>query len=317
MTYTIEFWNDNRFAPGDISLVDDLDDYVRFLYAESNEYFELTVDEHDSTILRITNVKEIPAGVHVYEVFVCDFGGVPVGYTVRNTVGGNTTATTKISASLALSAVKTVDGAPPGDGEVFSFLLLDQQHRVLQTAVNDSAGTVTFQPIPYGVEDLGKTFTYYISESIPTGESAYVYDEGAYAVTATLGDAADAEGIVPISVSIEKNGAPEDSIAFNNVRPVVEKTSVCGSKTWDDADDQDGKRPESIVIDLFADDVFLDSRTVSAADGWAWAFEDLNKYDQDRLIVYSIREEPVPEYQSQVDGYNVTNRHVPLKISFR
>ena len=113
VTYTIEFWNDNRFASGDISLVDDLDDYVRFLYAESNEYFELTVDEHDSTILRITNVKEIPAGVHVYEVFVCDFGGVPVGYTVRNTVGGNATATTKINASLALSAVKTVDGAPP------------------------------------------------------------------------------------------------------------------------------------------------------------------------------------------------------------
>ena len=32
-----------------------------------------------------------------------------------------------------------------------------------------------------------------------------------------------------------------------------EKTEVAGEKTWDDANDQDGKRPESITVNLLAD----------------------------------------------------------------
>ena len=47
-----------------------------------------------------------------------------------------------------------------------------------------------------------------------------------------------------------------------------EKTSINGIKVWDDADNQDGKRPTSITVNLVADGVATNkSVTVTAADG--------------------------------------------------
>ena len=52
---------------------------------------------------------------------------------------------------------------------------------------------------------------------------------------------------------------------------------LSGSKTWDDADNQDGKRPDSITIRLYADGTELKDKalTVTAEDGWKWSFTDL------------------------------------------
>ena len=315
VTYTIEFWNENGFATGEISLIDDLDDYVTFLYAENNEYFELTVDENDPSILHIANIKEIPGGTHVYETFVCDFSGVPIGHTVFNTAGGNTTITAKIRAIFALTATKAVDGLAPREGEIFTFKLMDQNRRVLQTVPSDENGKVSFQELHYGVEDLGKTFTYYVAEEIPSEDNSFLYDTSEYVVVVTVGEAADEDGNIPVTVSISKNGTAIDGVSFNNERPAIEKTRVSGSKIWNDADNQDGKRPESIIVNLYADGVKIDSKTVTAEDGWEWEFNDLIKYNGDRLIVYTVDEGPVPEYQSEVDGYDITNSYSPKKIS--
>ena len=51
-----------------------------------------------------------------------------------------------------------------------------------------------------------------------------------------------------------------------------ETVSVFGTKVWNDADNQDGIRPESIVIRLFADGTEVAHKTVTAADGWKWNF---------------------------------------------
>ncbi|MBR5800681.1 MAG: Cna B-type domain-containing protein [Lachnospiraceae bacterium] len=91
-----------------------------------------------------------------------------------------------------------------------------------------------------------------------------------------------------------------------------ETTEVSGEKTWDDADNQDGKRPESITIRLFADGTEIDSVTVTEADDWKWSFTELPKYrDGGVEIVYTITEDEVADYDSEVDGYNVTNTHEP------
>jgi|GEM_PF-2725517 len=314
VTYTIEFWNENSFAPGEIALTDDLDDHVRFLYADDSEYFALTADENDPSLLRITNVKAIPGSTRVYVTFVCDFSGVPAGYTVFNTVGGNTTTTKKVRASFSLTGVKTVNGAAPGSGEVFTFRLMDRDHRVLQTVVNDPAGEIVFKEIQYGLEDLGKTITYYVSETPPSGEEPYVYDTAEYEVAVTLAAAADENGIVPVTIAVSKDGSPAEEVRFDNER-IMEKTCVSGSKTWDDGDDRDGKRPESITVRLCADGRETDSRTVTARDGWRWTFDDLPKYDADREIVYTVREDPVPGYQGEVHGFDITNRHSPEKTA--
>ncbi len=100
---------------------------------------------------------------------------------------------------------------------------------------------------------------------------------------------------------------------YNHHTP--EKVSVEGSKTWDDADNQDGKRPESITVRLFADGTEVTSKIVTANDNWSWSFTGLDKYNSGTEIVYTISEDTVADYTTVVDGYNITNTHTPEKIS--
>ena len=94
-----------------------------------------------------------------------------------------------------------------------------------------------------------------------------------------------------------------------------EKISISGSKTWDDADNQDGKRPESITVRLFADGTEVASKAVTANDNWSWSFTGLDKYNSGTEIVYTISEDTVADYTTVVDGYNITNTHTPEKTT--
>ena len=95
----------------------------------------------------------------------------------------------------------------------------------------------------------------------------------------------------------------------------TETTSISGKKTWNDANDQDGKRPESITINLFANGEKVQSKTVTAADGWKWTFENVDKYAGGKEITYTITEDAVAGYTTTVNGYNVTNSYAPGKTS--
>ncbi len=90
-----------------------------------------------------------------------------------------------------------------------------------------------------------------------------------------------------------------------------EKIDISGSKSWDDNNNQDGKRPDSITIRLYADGEEIKTATVTEAEGWAWSFTDLDKYSNGKEIVYTITEDTVAEYEATVNGYDVTNTHVP------
>ncbi len=94
-----------------------------------------------------------------------------------------------------------------------------------------------------------------------------------------------------------------------------EKTEVSGSKTWDDNNNQDGKRPVSIKINLYANGEYVDSRTVTEADDWSWKFDGLDKYASGNLINYTITEDTVSGYTSTVNGYDVENSHTPATTS--
>ena len=97
----------------------------------------------------------------------------------------------------------------------------------------------------------------------------------------------------------------------------VSKISVSGTKTWDDNDDQDGKRPESITVRLYANGTEFASKDVTAEDGWTYSFEDLDKYANGTEIEYKITEDSVDEYEKEVTGYDITNTHTPEKITFK
>lgn len=94
-----------------------------------------------------------------------------------------------------------------------------------------------------------------------------------------------------------------------------ETIKISGSKTWDDADNQDGKRPESITIRLYAngEEAVGHVQTVTAADGWSWKFTDLPKFEDGEEIIYTISEDQVSGYQPEIDGYDITNSYTPVK----
>ena len=106
----------------------------------------------------------------------------------------------------------------------------------------------------------------------------------------------------------------EGSYNIKNVHE-PEVTSIEGAKTWDDADNQDGKRPESITVRLYADGTEVEAKTVTQADGWKWSFTNLPKYSKGTLITYTITEDVVKDYTTTYDGYNITNSYTPEKTS--
>jgi hypothetical protein len=81
----------------------------------------------------------------------------------------------------------------------------------------------------------------------------------------------------------------------------TEIVSVSVSKIWDDVDDLDGVRPDSITINLLKNGEQVDSKTVTADDGWSCTFEDLDKYDEDGVeILYTVEEEAVEGYETSI-----------------
>lgn len=84
------------------------------------------------------------------------------------------------------------------------------------------------------------------------------------------------------------------------------------TKQWQDADDQDGLRPTQVTVNILADGEVIDRPvTVTAAEGWTKTVTDLPKYQDGREIVYTIKEPPVPGYESKVEGYSIINIHTP------
>jgi hypothetical protein len=95
----------------------------------------------------------------------------------------------------------------------------------------------------------------------------------------------------------------------------VQSVTVSGTKIWDDGEDADGIRPESITIRLYANGEEVASKVVTAEDGWAWSFDGLRKFEKGVEIVYAISEDAVEGYEAVVDGFHVTNVHVPEEIT--
>ena len=93
-----------------------------------------------------------------------------------------------------------------------------------------------------------------------------------------------------------------------------EKTAVKGHKIWKDEDNKDGIRPASITVKLLADGKETGKEaTSSEATGWTYEFTELDRYKDGKAIEYSVVEVPVEGYKSTVDGFNITNEHIPTK----
>lgn len=163
-------------------------------------------------------------------------------------------------------------------------------------------------------------------------------NENADAADAPEADAADAEGdseaettaktVIPAVYTADetdkvtgytKSGPEHDTV--KNISTVTnshspETTTATVRKIWDDADNQDGKRPASLTVTLSNGTKV----TLDAAHEWTATVEDLPKYENGgQLIEYTWTEGTLPEGYTltgtKVEGTitTFTNSHTPEK----
>ena len=124
-----------------------------------------------------------------------------------------------------------------------------------------------------------------------------------------------------IKYTISEEAVPEYEISYdgynitNTYTPKV--INVSGAKFWDDEGNQDGIRPEKVKIDLYADGELINSTETNEEKNWLYEFKNLPKYkDGGKEIVYTVDEAIVEGYTNKkIEGYNITNTHVPEKIT--
>ena len=116
------------------------------------------------------------------------------------------------------------------------------------------------------------------------------------------------------------SGSQAKNFRLTNIRQ-PELIDIEVNKVWDDADDQDGVRPDTITIYLLKDGKKLDSKEVSAEDNWSTSFTNLFKYEAGEEINYSIEEkELADDYSTEITvnedaSFTVTNSRETDKIS--
>ncbi len=95
-----------------------------------------------------------------------------------------------------------------------------------------------------------------------------------------------------------------DGFNITNVRAGI--TSVEGMKIW--KDDNAADRPEVIKVNLLQNDIVVETKEVTKESNWSYSFKDLAKYDENGVVYkYTVKEQGVPGYKSEVDGFNITN----------
>ena len=98
------------------------------------------------------------------------------------------------------------------------------------------------------------------------------------------------------------------------------KTSLTVTKKWDDAENQDGLRPKTIKVQLYADGQELGKVVELSEDNkWTYTFSELDEKKDGKAVQYTVKETEVPEgYTQTVEATNpgqvvITNSHTPSK----
>ena len=277
------------------------------------------VEKKDITVSKVWNDKDNQDGIR------------PASVTVNLLADGEVVATAELNAAngwtytfggfevnkAGTAIVYTVEEANVPEGYTASVegFVVTNSHETAKTSIeakkiwNDAdnqdgirPNSVTFAIYADGV-DTGKTMVVSAPSWTATFDNLDKYANGREIVY-TVQEPTVPEGYTAVA---------EGLTVTNTHVPAV--TAVAGSKTWDDNNNQDGKRPTEITINLLANGEVIKTITVTAADNWAWNFENLPKFEAGQLISYSITENAVADYSTSYNGYNVVNKHTPAQLS--
>ena len=125
-----------------------------------------------------------------------------------------------------------------------------------------------------------------------------------------------------LKLEVEPDGTTS-KVLFNQYVPAptpepdAEFVDIPVTKTWNDAGDKDGNRPESVTVRLYADGVEVDSHVLTAGENWSYTFTERPRYKEDNKteIVYTVNEDDVPMYTKEIHGYNLVNNYLPETTS--
>lgn len=93
------------------------------------------------------------------------------------------------------------------------------------------------------------------------------------------------------------------------------KTSVSGTKAWNDDENRDGIRPDSVTVRLYANNKEIAHKSVNAQSGWKYEFTDLDEFKAGQKIIYTVSEDVVEGYKTSYDKFNLFNTHDINKLS--
>ena len=113
--------------------------------------------------------------------------------------------------------------------------------------------------------------------------------------------------VIRKTFDIEETGSPEE--------PETELRDITVRKVWEDNDDQDGIRPESVTVHLYAGGEMIRTARLNETTGWKYTFKDLPKTAHGSKIRYSVKEDPVPGYTCEVNGTTIRNIHRPDEVT--
>ena len=198
---------------------------------------------------------------------------------------------------LEFDYTKRLEGRELTAGE-FSFVLKDQNNKVLQTVTNDKDGHIKFEKLLFSKADLGKTFTYTVEE-VPGKDTTVSYDGMVAKVTVEVTKEGKVLKTVANYSANGGNASGANDKEFNNkVRPpetpkfqpekyVVnkEKFDITGNKLVDDDKELKDKYAETNA-NPYADDASnneaenMNTKTVKAGDKLVYqVWLDTTKFD--------------------------------------
>lgn len=119
----------------------------------------------------------------------------------------------------------------------------------------------------------------------------------------------------PVTGYTSTQSASGNTTTITNAH-IPEKVSINVIKTWQDENDADGIRPDSIDVTLLADGTDMNDYSITKEGRWKLTVENLDKYKNGKEIIYTWQEKDVTGYITDVrtDGYDtvITNSHDPI-----
>ena len=127
------------------------------------------------------------------------------------------------------------------------------------------------------------------------------------------------ENINPICTAYQyiKQSPYEYDFIFTNE---MITTEVTVKKIWNDNDNEEGIRPESVTVILFKNNEVMASQDIETDENgeWKYTFTNLPTFENGVECVYTVEEEIPDGYTATIEsnkanGFIITNTHIPEK----